>query len=472
LSSNDLNKMTHYSFKQIVQLTGLSQAMIRNWEARHNVQLSTRTQSGRRVFTESQYETLDLVKRLIDHEVKPSKIMNWLKAGESLRPMIEDLRLTSEHLEVKKRDLRPTQGSAIQMEYRDSDGSPYYIGNRTHDTDLTNCKATVTYHRLNSALDRFVGRNFKGHFLSEINDIFQRDFYLKQMSRMCVTVRHGLSNEIRTLESYQNESLQQNLTSSGFRCAVRPDSSLFTIGENQYRYCSSLQSVEDVFKKTGQPIQRTLAMVRSNGYQESLCFPFRYGLNHNQGFLYLNAGSAGGLIETLKFRALELDACLRICKIALSQVVFDISSEAERLKALHPAKTWNLNWFNLNTLQSILQELGLDLEIHCDSLKQDRLAKVSHGNLSLAILKVLNSFQPIFKNEFRVEIESKDTYLVGKVLFKNLTKFSCKAISMELQKAVEFLGFRLLVEHDTISLVGLTDSADMTNVSYTVSQAS
>ena len=66
----------------------------------------------------------------------------------------------------------------------------------------------------------------------------------------------------------------------------------------------------------------------------------------------------------------------------------------------------------------------------------------------------------------------RNSKVCSRIVFKSLPKFSSKALSPHQRSLVEFLGFQIQQDQDSIGLVGLTDKDDLTDSDYTVAEAS
>ena len=78
----------------------------------------------------------------------------------------------------------------------------------------------------------------------------------------------------------------------GYRCYVRPDSSLFALREGEIRIYDDATRIAHAFERRDTPVQRSLRYIMEMGFKSGICLPLHFG-GELRGFLFFNSADYG-----------------------------------------------------------------------------------------------------------------------------------------------------------------------------------
>lgn len=115
-----------------------------------------------------------------------------------------------------------------------------------------------------------------------------------KVDRICLALRVGLSNELYVLDSCNSVRVSdENRMKRGYRCFVRPGSSLLKLREGEARIFEDAARVTEAFGHNDKPVQRSIGYIAGMGLQSGICLPLHFG-GELRGFFFMNSLEQGG----------------------------------------------------------------------------------------------------------------------------------------------------------------------------------
>ncbi|MEO0337071.1 MAG: hypothetical protein AAF202_11785, partial [Pseudomonadota bacterium] len=307
--------------------------------------------------------------------------------------------------------------------------------------------------------------------LRELMIICQSSELLKPIRRLCFSVRHGLSNEIRTVDSLHANPLLANELSTGYRCLVSPQSSLLHMKANEVRYTESLGSVIESFEKEGRPIQRSLQKVYDLGFRESLCIPIQLRPGQNQGFLYLNSKREG------EFRALvhrisnEIDAIQRLALVMLGQLAPTLDEAFSKKLEELDKKTFFAQPFERRNLENSLRALSDEHKVKIHLSRELTLTEspplVSHGNLGAFLCLLYEEFKNSLSHDIHFSAESVVDQLEFFIEIKSEAQGKLEKAIANFNDKASYFGVVVKLNTSFLHMRNLSEAADDKILHYT-----
>ncbi|NCN41777.1 MerR family transcriptional regulator [bacterium] len=423
-----------YKFDQVTKLTGLKQAAIRNWEKRYGFPLSRRTESGQRVFNESQLQLLLRISKALQNGEKPSTLFFELKREQETRGPIEN------------------ESPIEQL-------GPYRVIHHIEQQDVT---SHLEINRSLKALQNELLRQRNSKVAHPILKIFSRDPYFSKVSRACLSVRHGLSNEIRVLESSNSNNLFENQMPQGYRCFLSKKSTLLSLGPEDVRYCENLSDVKVQFKKEHRPTQRSLAYLVRSGFTESLALPLHGPYDSPLGFLFLNSSEKGSLEKISAEYKNELALLRQIGTLGIQDLIkhtsFAISQSSNPQR---PEDYWAVRFDDV-TLQRLikllpvrLNKIQLEPSIHYLASGKNEVALFSIGNFATAFSHAINSFKMNESENLSVTLSYENSKI--HLLFKGFQQDLHPFLRQSIEPLFEAFGFAVNWGERTLEFLILTE---------------
>lgn len=142
-----------------------------------------------------------------------------------------------------------------------------------------------------------------------------------EIDRICLSMRIGQSNELLALDTCNSDRiLALNLMEPGYRCFVRPQSSLLSLREGEIRAYDEALRIAEAFEKRQKPIQRSIAYIIKMGFRSGVCVPLHIA-GELRGFLFLNSLEEGLFSELEDEDYAIINILGMIAKLALAQEV-------------------------------------------------------------------------------------------------------------------------------------------------------
>lgn len=139
----------------------------------------------------------------------------------------------------------------------------------------------------------------------ELLAVFKGQAPYSSVDRICLAMRVGFSNELFVVDSCNsyraksevedenaNNTPPPNIMSPGYRCFVRPQSSVLNLREGEVRLYDDATRIADAFEKKDKPIQRSLVNILKMGFKSGACLPLHVA-GELRGFLFLNSVEEG-----------------------------------------------------------------------------------------------------------------------------------------------------------------------------------
>jgi len=122
-------------------------------------------------------------------------------------------------------------------------------------------------------------------FSTFLRETFKAHSLYREISRICLVSRVGLSNKLR-MQSLAG--IDMDIENTSRECFVNPGSTLFQIPPTHFRMYKSTHEVKDHFERNQRPPQKMMNQLAASGVGSGCALPI-YIQQQNLGFLFLNS---------------------------------------------------------------------------------------------------------------------------------------------------------------------------------------
>jgi hypothetical protein len=182
-------------------------------------------------------------------------------------------------------------------------------------------------------------------------EAFRGDSLYGQIDRFCLVQRVAHANELKVCDSALSPGLPDNLMATGYRCFVRPQSTLLQLREGEVRIYSEAQAVADTFHRKSHPVQRSLGLIMKMGLSSGITMPLHSG-RHIVGFVFMNSRQSAlfSSLEDADYAVLNLIGVTAKALLSLD-AVREIS--VDEFARAHPARFTSALFDQAELIQAI-----------------------------------------------------------------------------------------------------------------------
>lgn len=249
-------------------------------------------------------------------------------------------------------------------------------------------------------------------FCEELMAAFRQIAPYSGVDRICLAMRVGHANELVVVDSWNSTRGGSNVMEPGYRCFVRPMSTLLSLREGEVRIYDDATRIADSFTKNEKPIQRSLSNVMKMGFRSGICIPLHvYG--RLAGFFFMNSSSEG------IFRGLSdedyavLNILSMVSKLALmgeNRGDLEYASLASQSFAAFSSRVFDEAEF-AEQLQSVFRWMTGERWRPAIQLIGDASFLYSPGSIAYLVARIATTLNPTkaLPTDIRVRTEEGDT---------------------------------------------------------------
>jgi hypothetical protein len=260
-------------------------------------------------------------------------------------------------------------------------------------------------------------------FARNTMEIFKYHERFKNIRRVCLVKRLGLSNQI-IIKSCEQRFGKDNKMAVGYSCFPDADGSLFQMKSSEMRYYADAKRVVESYQSKQKPPQRSIRKLADMGMKAGICLPL-FQQKRSTGFVFINSDKEdfanlddADYCILSYFEALATVALLDDGVVSQDYLGLALSAEATYVSDVLSAEVFGqVLGKHLAALNYALPQPAI--EVDCSA------SLVSHGNLAniLSRLAMISGAKAI-----RVEVSQKESKLDWQIIFEGARELSLEYI--------------------------------------------